>query len=89
VALVWSDVPNSDQRLSLSDVPYSDKFIFLYFILRNSFCSGQVTLRALEILGGRSARMWPPFVRHQLFFEFEPLCVVCLHLAREQMQQRQ
>jgi len=48
-----------------------------------------VTLRALKILGGRSAQLWPPLVRQQLFFEFETLCVVALHLAREQMQQRQ
>merc|ERR1712014_326384 len=50
------------------------------------FYLGQAAPRALKILGGRSAQLWPPLVRQQLFFEFETLCVVALHLAREQMQ---
>jgi len=81
--------PTRTDNYLLSDVPNSDKFIFFFILfLPKSLCLWPVDLGAFEILGGRSAQLWPPLVRHQLFFEFKVLCVVALHLTREQMQQR-
>jgi hypothetical protein len=37
LVFVWSDVPNSDHRLFLSDVPNLDKFIFSLFHFANIF----------------------------------------------------